>query len=157
MFVHILQLYAQANGVNFFLKEKVKEWALASGGLLPSVATCPSQFLRWNEIVGTEHENGVAWCGLKSPQRAMEKLHRAYDGDVSRLVDICRQIIVFEHMDGLLKCLYTIFRDSDVEIDSIKNHLDDEYDSEATAGYRYVCMCRHRIYVCVRVDVKVSL
>jgi hypothetical protein len=134
------QLYAQAHGINFFLKEKVKEWALASGGLFPSVSACPSQFLRWADTVGTEHERSVAWCHLKSTQRAMEKLHRAYDGDVSRLVDICRQMIVFEHVDHLLKCLDTLFRDQDVVIESIKNHMDDQYDSDASAGYRYACV-----------------
>ena len=131
-----LQLYAQASGVDFFLKSKVKEWAMGSAGLFPAVSACPSRFVRWADVAGTKHESHVAWAALKSTRRAMEKLHRAYDGDVSLLLDVCRQMVVFERVDDLVTCLELILADQDVHVERIKNYMDERYDAEASAGYR---------------------
>ncbi len=58
--------------------------------------------------------------------------------DVSRLLDLCRQSIVFESLDDLASCLQTIEADPDVTILRIKNRLDPNYNSLTTAGYRDV-------------------
>jgi hypothetical protein len=60
--------------------------------------------------------------------------------DVSKLVDICRQSIVFESVDGIIKCLALITQDKDVEILRIKNKLDPAYNSAQSAGYRDVAL-----------------
>jgi hypothetical protein len=58
--------------------------------------------------------------------------------DVSRLLDLCRQSIIFESIDDLATCLRTIDNDPDVHILRIKNRLDPNYNSLTTAGYRDV-------------------
>ncbi len=58
--------------------------------------------------------------------------------DASRLLDLCRQSIVFENIANLATCLRTIEADPDVHILRIKNRLDPSYDSLTTAGYRDV-------------------
>ncbi len=145
------QLFAQASGANLLLKSKIKQWAHASAGLFPTVASSPSQFVRWKEVEGTSEEDAVAWAPLKCLKRAMIKLHRAYNGDVSMLVDICRQMIVFEEVKDLLVCLERILSDEQVVVERIKNRLDDDHDAAASAGYRSaesVCV-RARACACV--------
>jgi hypothetical protein len=60
--------------------------------------------------------------------------------DVSKLVDICRQSIVFNSIGGMVACLALIAQDKDVEILRIKNRLDPAYNSAESAGYRDVAM-----------------
>ena len=60
--------------------------------------------------------------------------------DASRLVDICRQSIVFDSVEGIVACLRLIEQDKDVEILRIKNRLDPAYNSSQSAGYRDVAM-----------------
>jgi hypothetical protein len=60
--------------------------------------------------------------------------------DVSRLVDLCRQCIVFEEVSDLVKCLNRIKEDADIKIVRIKNRMDPEYLSLWSAGYRDVSM-----------------
>jgi hypothetical protein len=60
--------------------------------------------------------------------------------DVSRLVDVCRQSIVFDDMSGLVDCFAMITADPDVSIIRVKNRLDPRYDSVESAGYRSVAI-----------------
>ncbi len=60
--------------------------------------------------------------------------------DVSRLVDICRQSIVFESVGGIVSCLTSILHDKDVAVLRIKNKLDPAYNSAQSAGYRDVAL-----------------
>ncbi len=85
---------------------------------------------------GTDLEHSVAWAPLKSPQRSVEKLYRSYGGDVSRLVDLCRQMIVFEHLKDLVACLEIIINDEEVVIERAKNRMELDHDVKSTAGYR---------------------
>lgn len=61
------------------------------------------------------YENMVplAWrrC-LKQPGRAMAKALWCYDGDVSRLVDICRVRIVFDTLEDLVACVRLVCAES---------------------------------------------
>jgi hypothetical protein len=43
--------------------------------------------------------------GVKSPERGAEKIDCIYGGDVSRLLDACRETIVFEGLEQLADCL----------------------------------------------------
>ena len=60
--------------------------------------------------------------------------------DVSRLVDLCRQSIVFESVGDVTACLAAIRADPEVVVLRVKNRLDPGYDSAASAGYRDVAL-----------------
>ncbi len=80
----------------------------------------------------------VAWCGLKRRQRALEKLWRAYGGDTSRLLDLCRQSIAFDSPRDLLACLEALVADQEIRVLRVKNSLRVGHDAAGTAGYRMV-------------------
>ena len=131
------QLYAQASGLDFFLRSKAKEWASSTEGLFQARDSARQpQFVRAAEILFADDDDKIAWAPLKSTERAMTKAYRAYDGDVSLLLDLCRQRIAFEQVDELVDCLQLILGDQDVVVERIKNHMDDEYSGELSAGYR---------------------
>ena len=54
----------------------------------------------------------VKWAAIKGPTRAVEKLQRVYNNDVTRLNDVVRQTIVFASLDDLCTCLKIISADS---------------------------------------------
>ena len=58
--------------------------------------------------------------------------------DVSRLSDICRQSIIFDTADGVARCLRAINSDAEARLVRVKNRLDPDYESDASAGYRDV-------------------
>mmetsp|Transcript_39046 Transcript_39046/g.91171 ORF Transcript_39046/g.91171 Transcript_39046/m.91171 type:complete len:154 (+) Transcript_39046:840-1301(+) len=91
------------------------------------------------------HEPGsasvdVQWPGVKSVRRAVEKCARRYKDDVSYLVDITRNSIIFERVQDLHVCLETICNDKDVVVMRIKNRMDPSVSSYDSAGYRDVCL-----------------
>eukprot|EP00961_Rhodomonas_salina_P204199 2755334-Rhodomonas_salina.4 len=48
------------------------------------------------EVLGSEQAFPIIkWAALKGPERAIEKLVRSYGGKVWRLLDVCRQNIIF--------------------------------------------------------------
>ena len=57
---------------------------------------------------------------------------------MSRLLDVCRERIIFDRVQDLLKCLEVILRDEDVRIVRFKNRLDPAYNALSTVGYRYL-------------------
>ena len=77
------------------------------------------------------------WTRIKPTERALEKLIRSYDCDVSRLLDCCRQSIVFERLEDLLCCLQAIDCDEELQIVRLKNRLDEGYDARFSGGFRY--------------------
>ena len=136
------QLFNQAVCIDCFLKMKVKQLALVSNGLvLVSVNENESnkyKYIRLDEILATSClSQNIRWSPLKGTQRALEKLLRVYDCDVSRLLDCCRQRIIFENLDDILKCLVAMEEDPEIEIVRIKNMMDVNYDSRFTAGFRF--------------------
>jgi hypothetical protein len=76
---------------------------------------------------------------LKEPTRAVEKTQRVYGGDCSRLLDICRDCLVFDDLEDLVVMLDRLRKDPEIKIVRIKNRLDPNYDSSTlSAGYRDV-------------------
>ena len=56
--------------------------------------------------------------------------------NTSRLVDICRQTIIFEHPSNLAECLRVISLDGETRVVRVKNRLDPAYNATLSAGYR---------------------
>jgi len=75
---------------------------------------------------------------LKDPVRAVQKCQRVYGDDPSLLLDICRELLVFEHLGDLLSMLQRLRQDPDIVIVRIKNRLHPTYDATMSAGYRDV-------------------
>jgi hypothetical protein len=132
------QLFAQAAGMQMILRRKVQEWAMHAGGCFQVEGTGELEFVTWSDVC--QRPDVVArikWGKLKSVSRSVEKLLGAYQEDVSRLLDVCRERIVFNTVQDLLVCLENISRDRCVRIVRIKNRLDPAYNAHETAGYRY--------------------
>jgi len=131
------QLYAQAAGLFPILREKVQKWAAECGGCFPVEMENGMQCLRWEETRGNQWlQSKIKWASLKSYQRAIEKLVRSYDGRVERLLDVCRQSIIFETANELAHCIEQIKDDPDVAICAVKNRLSPTYDAKDSVGYR---------------------
>jgi hypothetical protein len=94
------------------------------------------QFLCWKEIQGTPLQEHVQWAALKSPLRTMEKVHRLYDGDVSRVLDICRQRIVFDTVANMFECLQAILTDNQVVVERIINCFSNKHNLQVYGSYR---------------------
>lgn len=61
----------------------------------------------------------MQWASIKRVERSVEKLTRVYGEDVSRLVDVCRQSVVFESIGSLRHCLDAIHNDPGVLVSSL--------------------------------------
>jgi hypothetical protein len=91
------QLFALAAGLHPFLKRRVQEWAAAAGGSFPvslgtEMSSLPS-YCPWAQLASSPALAGrVKWARVKTARRAVEKVYRSYDCDVSRLLDCCRQV-----------------------------------------------------------------
>lgn len=81
---------------------------------------------------------GTLQTPLKDPLRAVEKCHRVYGDDASLLLDVCRELLVFQDLTDLLAMVKRLRQDPELIIVRIKNRLDPEYNSENSAGYRDV-------------------
>ena len=128
------QLYLQAQLSWPVFNEFVIRWAANSGGQIDDggcgelVPVTPGQSHR---ISGTP---------LKGVRRAVEKAQRSYHQDVSRLVDVVRQSIVFPRLEDLCTCLEMICQDESVRIVRIKNRLACDHPSDTSGGYRDVAV-----------------
>jgi len=135
-------LYVQAVLLQPFLVRKALDWAVASRGLFPrkTDAEQSPQERDMDLLVCPVMETHAAikWAAIKGVGRACEKMLRVYHGDVSRLLDICRQSIVFNDVPAMTTCVWAIAQDPDVEVLRIKNRLDVSFDSAKSAGYRDV-------------------
>ena len=98
------QLWTQAILLRGFLLPKVLDLAGRFGGVFPV----------WDEeclFEGCADRDWVSYKGrlrmgaIKNPERGIEKVDSAYGGDVSRLLDVCRETIVFESLEKLADCL----------------------------------------------------
>ena len=58
--------------------------------------------------------------------------------DISRLVDVCRQSIVFDDAAALAACLRALRRDPAARAVRVKNRLDPAVDGRESAGFRNV-------------------
>ncbi len=129
------QLMDQAGCINIFLKKKAKDLALLSKGAILVDSTSPEPtFERYEEdsIVGHKW----LWATVKSADRAVEKLLRSYDCDVSLLLDCCRQTIVFDEVSDLAACLNSLAVDNEIKFIKVKNMLDVNYNAWRSGGFR---------------------
>lgn len=72
----------------------------------------------------------------KGIDRSIEKVSRSYANDVSKVVDIARQAIIFKSFHDLTACLDCILADASISVLRIKNRFDG--DTLCVAGYRDV-------------------
>ncbi|EKX46504.1 hypothetical protein GUITHDRAFT_152389 [Guillardia theta CCMP2712] len=126
------------------LRRKTLGWVSSSKGLLRHKAAASSWFPEDDDDIGPYVEgsgvNDYVWAHVKSIQRCVEKVMRCYGGDVSCLLDVCRQCIIFDSVSDLTKCLRAILQDPDVVVERIKNNLDPTADSVRSGGYRHVAL-----------------
>jgi hypothetical protein len=132
------QLLAQAAGLDVFLRGKVREWAVSADGCLMLRDAGFEQ--RWARIREQGLEAHVRRAPLKAASRVLEKVHRAYGLDPSRVLDCCRQAIYFEDAGSLHRCVEAIGADGAARIIRLTDRLRGSYDAAATAGYRDVMM-----------------
>ena len=64
--------------------------------------------------------------------RSVEKLARVYKGNVSLLLDVVRQCIVFQSIADMLEALRIIEADVDVDVVRIKNRMCKRYGHQTT-------------------------
>ena len=145
------QLFAGAKCVSPIFFDKVTEWAAASNGSFARPARCNSAggteqrgvedyFVRLAPGVAAGPAEWAAFAKVKSVDRAVEKVVRTYCNDVSRLVDVCRQAIVFDDLAGLAACLDWIAADQEVRVCRVKNRMSPAYDPALSMGYRDVAL-----------------
>mmetsp|Transcript_40681 Transcript_40681/g.79649 ORF Transcript_40681/g.79649 Transcript_40681/m.79649 type:complete len:944 (-) Transcript_40681:97-2928(-) len=91
-----------------------------------------------SDRTGELSAGGVAWAPLKRLARASEKALRLYKGDVSCLIDVCRETLVFETPEDMAACLTAMLDNPDIVVVRMKNRLARDYDSSLTAGFRNV-------------------
>lgn len=112
----LVTLYAQAYAINENFQKCVTGWSDGIEGAIPNKA------------------------GVKKQSRAIEKLHRSYTGDASKLIDLVRSSIKFETVSSLIEAVERISADPKVAILQVKNRLNKNYDGRASAGYRNVSL-----------------
>lgn len=117
---------AQARGLDVLLRHKVERWALRSNAL--ALEKCEDghapEYKRWSEVLAGRSKEAVKWATIKPADRAIQKILHSYKGNVSRLLDICRQRMVFETVQDLNVGLRRILQDEDVVICRVRNYLD---------------------------------
>ncbi|EKX53531.1 hypothetical protein GUITHDRAFT_100517 [Guillardia theta CCMP2712] len=136
------QLYAQAILVYPLFLRKVQHIAHIAGGYFAGRGEDgAASYISWREAAGKpEEEAKIKWAGLKGSTRAVEKIVRSYGGDVSKLVDVVREAIVFDSLQDLSVAVQAITRDSEIRVMRIKNRFDEAYDARGSAGYRDVAI-----------------
>jgi len=163
------QLYIQASALHPLLQHLVIKWASVSSGMFlyrgfsaskdhqgvssnagPHNQRSCDTFESWEHakirFIDEEFKftHGVKWAQLKKPGRAFEKVMRKHRGDVSRVLDICRQSITFKTVQDVELCLKAIAADPTVKIVRLKNRMSLEDDARDTGGYRD-CLINLRI------------
>ncbi len=130
------QLHAQSCLLHGVLLDKATCLAGLFGGMFARKDR-PGSFVRWE---GEESRAMCKFADVKSVSRCIDKIDIAYGGDVSRLLDMCRQMIVFESISDMCDCLAALMADSTIEIVRIKNRMTASMDNADPlfAGYRWV-------------------
>ena len=134
------QLYVQAICLEPILLRKVKDWAVGCSGCFACTSAAGlREYVQYSDIEKNKTFN-VKWCRLKTEGRAIEKSIRSYGQDVSRVLDVVRQSIVFKSVQDLMSCFSSIAADHEVEVIRIRNRYDINYNSNMSGGYRDVNM-----------------
>jgi hypothetical protein len=98
------QLWTQAIMLRGLLLPKVLDLADRFGGIFP-LRNREGKFERCPSRVWTPYKGKLRMRGIKSPQRGIEKVDSAYGGDVSRLLDVCGERIIFRSIESMADCL----------------------------------------------------
>lgn len=134
------QLYAQAAVLHPYFRSKVQHWARKSEALVRMATAWEGEggtFQRWDQIADDPvKRRHVKWAKLKGVERAIEKVTRVYQEEPSRLLDVCRQMLVFAELGHLKACLQAIEHDEEILVLRVKNRLDPGYDGSQTGGFR---------------------
>ena len=128
------QLYLQARILWPIFNGFVHRWAAASNGMFLTNDT--NTLVKASEVSASR----VKWAAIKGPTRAVEKLQRVYNNDVTRLNDVVRQTIVFASLDDLCACLKIISADSGSRNLRMKNRFAPSFNVATTGGYRDVAL-----------------
>jgi len=121
------QLYFQAAVVAPMFIAKVRKWAAGSAGSLPARRRAPlghtghadaPPLLRSDQ---PDHEADVDWAPLLDPEQATHDAIKRCHGDPSRVINLVRQVIVFDSFDDQLQCLEELRGDADVSVVGIVN------------------------------------
>lgn len=108
-------LFAQASRLNPLFQEVVRQWASTD---------VYKETPKWTE------------CGVKKRKRAIQKVHRTYYGNASKVLDLVRSGITFDNAADLAKCLELIRNDERCAVLSVKNWFREDFVAET--GYRKV-------------------
>ncbi len=86
------QWHRQAFTVSVLLRNRCRFWAGVAGTTVLGESEPVAQ-PQWPDSAaqGSESDGGWAVAEVKNPRRAAEKARTCYGGDVSQLLDICRQ------------------------------------------------------------------
>lgn len=98
------QLWTQASILRGVLLPKVLELAQGFGGVFP-VKGKVGRYEASPSSTWAMYKGRLRMGGIKAPSRGIEKADAAYGGDVSRLLDVCREAIVFENLSDMVDCL----------------------------------------------------
>ena len=134
----VLSLRSAAARADPLLRDKVAQWSAATGGLHSLRGGAGGSGTLFALLRGPRPPAGVRWSAVKRPERAAEKVVRAYGGDASWLLDLARQAVVYATASALAEGLRAVARDPEVALARVKNRLRPGYDAAATAGYRDV-------------------
>ena len=146
------QLYAQAAGLHPILQEKVQQWALESRGYfrtnheahnsgMPTESVREAMFVKWEDAVRDSRlRSTIKWGKIKGIPRSIEKLLRSYGSDPSKLLDVCRQSIVYDSVADLCHGVKAIQEDPEVFVVRCKNRLDPDCNAAYSAGYRDISL-----------------
>jgi hypothetical protein len=112
--VELDELYLKAKRLNSWFQEVVGTWVthLATQG------------------IEVQHKRAP----LKKEKRVLEKLHRAYKGDVGRLLDLVRSTLVVKNIEAILAVASHI--SDNAVVYNVKNRFATKYDGKDTCGYR---------------------
>jgi hypothetical protein len=134
------QLYSLAMGVALLLERRCREWAGRSRGRVDDAdlgegeaqgppASLDEDLPAMDRLVRSRL--------IKRPERAMEKALMRYGGDVSKVLDVVRCRILFEHVADLHDCLRVIRSQSPaVKILRIMNSMHLQHEALLTGGFR---------------------
>ena len=121
------QLYFQAAVVAPMFIAKVQQWASVSAGSIPANPRAALSLgegvdaralVRWGEAAD---QACLHWASLLDREQATHDAIQKFDGDVSRMVYLVRQIIVFDHASDQLRCLHELCNDGDVNVVEVIN------------------------------------
>ena len=146
------RLYSQALLVAECLQMRAADWAIGSSARLQPPLDLATRIVT-DVTTEDELENGARGArsgesnrlGLyeliregivKCPKRAVEKALVCYEGDLSRVVDICRVRVVATGLQQVLAVVNAIAGDSSVRIVRIKNTMRSHHSFSSTVGFR---------------------